>query len=315
MIDVDPATLPAAAQAGDAIEEHDGYRGFWLRTRSAEVFVATRPVFRLLSLRRPGERSLMADRSVYEQGVRLAFMEPEQIPVSFDVGNRPVESIRREGAAAARVTLAVATGLRYHVDVSLDAQLARLHLRCALENVGPVLRTVACWSVTSFPRGQGVIVVPFADAPRSRRRLVLPFWTAWPQPGVHFGRDAIAADTSAPLVNLAYKVGVITDAGWIAYARGDEALVDSGPFDARAAYPEDGANITFFEAADGESVWCEIERLGPFRMIAPGEHASLSQTIDLIKLAPAPTDAPDLLRRAIEDKLRPLPPSPDDTAP
>jgi hypothetical protein len=268
------ARLPRAP-----LDEHDGFRGAWLRTPSAEVFVAVEPRFRVLAFARPGRPSLMADVRVAEQGTRLAFMGPDQVKGSFDVGNVPADFVDRT-ASTARVRLAPAAGLRYDVTLALDADRPRLRLDYALENVAAERRTVACWSVTSFARGDGgAVVVPFGAEPRARRRLVLPWWTRWPQPNVRVGRDAIRADVTGPVAGGAYKDGLITDAGWIAFARGGEALVSSAPFDASADYAEDGANVTFFESDDPKRTWCEIEQVGPLRDLPPGESARLSETL------------------------------------
>lgn len=285
-------------EAGGGVAEVDA-GGFWLRTPAIEAYVETRPVFRLLSVRAPGGESLMADKTVSEKGLRLAVMEQEQTPRSFDVGNQPAVVVDRT-TSSVRARLSAVNGLRYTVELSLEQAAPRLRLTSTLENVGVEPRTVACWSVISFARGNGRIVVPFGRAERDRRRLVLPSWTPWPQPGVAFGRDALAADTAALVEGEAYKVGVITDAGWVAFVRGGDALVDSAPFDAGASYPEDGANVTFFEYSDARRSWCEIERVGPLKTLARGEATQLSQTIMLIKFPSSQSAKPDLLRRAIE---------------
>lgn len=277
-------------------------RGFWLRTSSIEAYVETHPAFRLLSVRSPGGVSLMADHTVSEKGLRLAFMEPAQSPASFDVGNQPAEVMNRT-ASTVRVRLSAAAGLRYRIELSLEQDAPRLHLACSLENTGAAPRTVACWSVISFARGNGLIVAPFGRDEDVRRRLVLPPWTPWPQPGVQFGRDTVVADTASPLRGDAYKVGLITDAGWVAFVRDGDALVDSAPFDASATYPEDGANVTFFEGSYAGRSWCEIERVGPLKTLAHGEKAHLSQTLSLIKTRPPHTAQPDTLRRAIEARI------------
>jgi hypothetical protein len=278
-------------------------RGLWLRTHSIEAYVEIYPAFRLLAVQTPGGTSLMADHTVTEKGLRLAFMEPEQTSASFDVGNQPAEVIECT-AASARFQLSAASGLRYTISVSLDRNEPRLQFACSLENVGSAPRTVACWSVISFARGNGLIVAPFGREEGVRRRLVLAPWTPWPQPGVQFGLGALVADTTSPLNGEAYKVGLISDAGWIAFVRDGEALVDFAPFDSSASYPEDGANITFFEGSDARRSWCEIERVGEMKTIAPGEKTHLSQTLVLIKTRQAQTADPDTLRRAIDAQIR-----------
>ena len=297
--------LAATLRAELINEEHDGHRGLWLRTQAAQVFVAVQPTFRVLSFSRPGERSLMADRNEPEQGLRLAFMEPEQIKASFDVGNQPAEVLERTERTV-RVRLAPAAGLRYEVTLALQSDRPRLTLEYRLENVDVRQRRIACWSVIGFPTN-GSIVAPFGKAPKARRRLVLSWWTRWPQPGIRFGRDALVADTTVVIEGNAYKVGIVNDAGWAAFVSQDErALVTRATFDAAAEYPEGGANISFFQSRDADGrTRCEVEQMGSLMQIEPGEAATLTETLDLIELPKQSRDAtPDELRARIEERLR-----------
>lgn len=282
---------------GETVETYDGYQGAWLRTDAAEVFVATEPHFRVLAFRRIGRPSLMADANVAEQGIRLAFMEPEQVPPSFDVGNQPAAFLDRTQRTA-RVQLSPAAGLRYTVELELADDSPLLRLGYVLENVGDAERRIACWSVISFAR-DGTMIAPFGTRPRSRRQIVLPWWTRWPQPGVTFGRDALAIDCSAELDGNAYKVGLRTDCGWAAFVRGDQALISTTPFDPAGEYPEGGANITLFHST-GQRIWCETEQVGTLQTIRPGEAARLSETLRLVDLPQPVAAEPDALRAQIE---------------
>ncbi len=119
---------PAATAAPAELTEHDGSRGVWLRTPAAEAFVAAEPRFRVLAFARAGQPSLMADANVAEQGVRLAFMGPDQVPPSFDVGNVPAEIVERTPSSV-RVRLAPAAGLRYEVTLTLETERPRQRRR------------------------------------------------------------------------------------------------------------------------------------------------------------------------------------------
>src|SRR5690554_5760692 len=145
--------------AEETLVEHEGHRGLWLRSDAAEVFIGIEPQFRVLSFRRPGEPSLMAGQNVAETGLRLAFMEPDQVPASFDVGNVPAEVLERTPRSV-RVRLKAAAGLQYTVRMQLDEADPALMLWYELANAGDKPRQVACWSVTSFAR-QGMIIAPF----------------------------------------------------------------------------------------------------------------------------------------------------------
>ncbi|HEV7299981.1 MAG TPA: hypothetical protein VGN72_11500 [Tepidisphaeraceae bacterium] len=308
LLGMQPVVRGATTRVAELIE-HEGSRGFWINAESTEAFVAIEPEFRVLSFRKTGETSLMADASVAQKGVRLAFMEPDQVPTSFDVGMQPAEVLKRS-ASGATVRLAPAAGLRYEVAVELaGGERPQLTLGYALQNVGDEPRVVAPWSVVAFARN-GTMVVPFGTKPRARRRLVYSWWTKLPQPGLQYGRDAVTADAAAPLAGTAMKVGVINDTGWIAFARGDRALVSKVDFDANAAYPEDGANVTFFQSGDAKAPWAETEQMGALKSVRPGESTQMRETLTLLQLGPAP-DAPadpDAWRSRIESAMGVAPP-------
>ncbi len=278
--------------SAEALEDFDGSRGVWVRSEAVETFVAVEPKFRVLAVRRPGEASLMADASHSDHGLRLAFMGPDQIPTSFDVGNVPAEIIERSPQKV-RVRLAPADGLRYSVAVTTDADRPRVTLDYELTNEASAARRVGIWSVTSYPNN-GVLVMATGEKPRSRRRLVLSWWTKWPQPGIEFGRHAIAADVSVPAAGGVYKVGLINDTGWVAYTRNDQAIVSHSTFDPAATYPEDGANITIFQTDDRTGPRCEAEQMGPLVDVAAGASTQHTETLELLNIPPNPTTLPTM---------------------
>jgi hypothetical protein len=274
------------------MQQHDGYTGVWVRSEVAEVFVATEPKFRVLAFRELKSETLFADGRTNEQGLRLAFMEPEQIPQSFEVGNQPAKVIERNDRRV-NVRLIEAAALRYDIAIAIDDREPRLNLTYTLTNVGASERRVACWSLVSYAL-DGTIVVPFGKDDRARRRLVLPWWTKWPQPNASIARSAMSVDVSKPIEGTAYKVGLITEPGWIAFARGQHALVSQIAFDADRTYPEGGANITFYIDRNR----AETEQVGPLTQLAPGEWTQMRESLRMIRFTPE-ADDPDSMARSI----------------
>lgn len=286
------ALVAACAAHADGAEQHDGFGGVWLKSASAQVFVAIEPTFRILSFRKPGEPSLLADSKTNQQGLRLAFMEPEQIPTSFDPGNQPASLVEHAGRRII-VRLKEAAGLRYEVEATLAPDAPVLDLRYTLTNVGASERRVACWSLISYAL-DGTIVVPFGDNDRARRRLVLPWWTKWPQPGVSVARSALSADASTPVAGNACKIGLTSEPGWIAFTRDKHALISTVTFDSKATYPEGGANITLYLDANR----CETEQVGPLTSLNPGASVTMHETLRLAAFAPTDHN-PDTMAKAL----------------
>jgi hypothetical protein len=187
------------------------------------------------------------------------------------------------------------------VEISLETDRARMKLDYQLENTGDKPRCIACWSVMSFPP-RGYILAPFGEL-HARRKLLLPWWTAWPQPGVGFGINALLMDASTKAVGDAYKIGVITSSGWIAFVRENEVIVSTVPFIPDATYPEDGANLALFKSGTSGHGRCETEQMSPLMEVSPEKSVRLSETLDLITIQNHPPAEADEIRKLIDQEL------------
>lgn len=289
--------------------EHDGFRGMWVRSDAIEAFVAVEPKFRILAIRKPGTESLLADAKIDEPGIRLAFMGPDQVKTSFDVGRTAAEPV-----GPGRFRLKPADGLQYTVTLNPDADQPKLAIVYELKNVGDQPRTIGVWSVTSFPC-DGVVSIPTAQQRRARRRVVMSWWSRYPIPGLVFGRDAMRFDTAGTREPGVMKIGLITDAGWAAFVRGRQAILTRVPFDPAGQYPEDGPNITVFQGINPEGSRAEIEQMSPLKRLLPAETVSMTETFELLDLpekidlpkewATGPAGEADTLRAKIEAATRP----------
>ncbi|MCC6240691.1 MAG: hypothetical protein IT448_10380 [Phycisphaerales bacterium] len=286
-----PTEASQQGMTDSALQEHDGYKGIWLRTAQAEVFVALKPKFLLLSLQRPGQSSLLGDATLPEQGIRLMVMKPSQTDDSPVPGRQPAKLLNR-GISSARVQLDPGADLQYLVELRLSDEAPVLEITYELKNVGQHEQYVAAWSLASFAR-DGQMVIPFGRQPKANRRLVLPWWSPWPQSTIAMGRDTLLIDAGAPVVSGFYKMGVITDAGWSAFVRGSQALVRMSAYENHRSYPEDGANVTVYQADADEPErrgWCELELVWPLEKLLPQQTSRQQETIRLISLTKAPVE-------------------------
>lgn len=293
-----PADSVASDRGAVVLQDHDGYEGRWLTNEHAEVFVAIEPKFRLLSLRKRGQASLMARSSEPHAGVRLAYMEPRQSKDSFDPGEQPGRLVACETShAIAELQPSDQTQTRYRVEVSLADDAPRLSIALRLENLSDTTRAYAPWLLTSFPR-TGRIIVPYGEEPRALRRLALPFWSRLPQQGLRWGFDALMMNLDEPLSGRAFKMGLATDSAWAAYQNGSRVLLSESPRIDHARYPEGNANLTLFQMdADGDA-WAEIEHVGALVEIAPGDAAMLEVSLSLLVVEDS-VDDPDEMRLMI----------------
>jgi hypothetical protein len=289
--------------------DHDGYRGVWVKSDKIEAFVGLQPKFRILSVRKPGGDSLMADAKIDEPGLRLAFMSPGQVKTSFDPGNTTAEQ-----TSPGTFRLKPADGLQFTVTLKPDPDKPQLMIGYELQNVSDTERQLACWSIISYPC-DGMISLATGQQRRARRRMVMSWWSRWPVPGLVFGRDALSFDTAAAKEPGVMKLGLITDTGWVAFVRGDEALVSSVTYADAGTYPEDGPNITVFQTVGPNMSRAETEQMSTLGQLKPGDHFTMIETIDLLTIpasvplpkewAPGAAGEADALRKRIETVLLP----------
>lgn len=311
---------------GGALASHGGYEGVWLRGERVEAFVAVSPRVRVMVLRPreavpggpgvPGAGVLLRQGEAVEVGIRSAFMEPGQVPASYEPANQAGEVVARgPGRVEVATGPGAASGLALVMRVEVVEEAVALpgvrgglpgagvRVTHRFVNHGGAARELAAWSIVSLPRA-GFAVVPFGVEPRQVRRLVLPWWARLPQPGLRAGFNAGAFDFEAAVNGGAFKFGAITDAGWVAAIRGRGGIVSLVPRQPGAAYPEGGANVTVFVSGDPDHPWAEIEQVGPLRRVEPGGSIELTETLLLLSFdAPPPPNDPDAARAAVEAQL------------
>lgn len=290
-------SLSCAAVWARAAEEP---QGAWLRRPHAEAFIQVSPNLRVRQFQRPGRPSLLAEAPSPEIGLRVAVMEPEQNPLSYEVTQASAAVVEEgESFVLARTEVAPQSKLSLDLRAELDAAEPVLRLTYRLTNHGDAERTLSIWSLVALPR-KGVGVVAAGDRPRPLRRLVLPFWSAVPNAGFHLGRNSVLLDFDAPLTGNAFKAGVVNELGEVAAVREGEAILMHSPFVPGATYPEGGANITLFQLG-GERAWAEIEQVGPLTAVPPGGALERVETLRLFAVTPPVQPTPDAWLKAVQD--------------
>lgn len=263
--------------------EFAGHRGLQLSNGEVEVFVTTDFGPRVLRYARAGGENMMGvhpeaavptDLGEWRPlGGHRLWVAPEGMLGSYAPDDGPVE-VREDGALSAAFSRAAdAAGFAKELVVTLDASGSGVMLTHRITNAGPFPVEVAPWAIT-IVRGGGEVLLPHepfrahGDALLPARPLVLwpftdmndPRWT-W---GERFVRLRTDPDRAHP-----QKVGAGNSLGWCAYRAGGDVYVKRFGFDARARYPDFGANCETYVAGD----YAEVESLGPLAVLAPGESA------------------------------------------
>lgn len=285
------AALPLAAQTN----QYEGFTGFWLENDRAEAFAIATPYPRVLVFRlKGGENPLHVTREYEYIGVRSWFFEPTQIPESGLPALQPATA-ERTGPRSVRLTAAPddRSGLQLIMEVALDSERPVLQIRHGFKNMRAEKRRIACWALSVIRPAAGVGIAPW----RTEGRRSLLFWpsTHPNEVGIHLGPRVLALDYRIEPQNGWQKVGTNSDAGWIAFVWGENALKSTVAHAPNAEYPEDGGTVTMFnstsEVFDGKPRFGEIENVGPLSELRPGETLWMEQELEL--LAGIETDDPE----------------------
>lgn len=158
-----------------------------------------------------------------------------------------------------------------------------------LRNDSPMPWDGAAWAITCV-QPQGVAVVPWGAGSRGWRNNMVRYWS-------RVGDAAFAVDSEqwqvGPEVFRAVprgqvgKVGLYTDAGWLAWLRKDSTFIKRfAPVREENAYSEGGCNVELYTCAH----FVELETLGPTLTVYPGQELVHQETWILSSQVIAPND-------------------------
>jgi len=186
------------------------------------------------------------------------------------------------------------TGLQITRELILEPGAARAVLRRTMRNASDHPVRWSLWDVTQLDCGNG------RGAPRPDCHISIPFNPASRFPDgyvVLYGPhdNAQWRTERSPVFGVEYagalgKVGLDSQAGWVAFSDGEWALLHQFDVDAGADYPDCGATVEVWTHGPGVAAgvdfgqeqlrgeFMEMEVLGPFESLSPGEQASADIT-------------------------------------
>ena len=190
--------------------------------------------------------------------------------------------------------------IRKTMRIALDPASTCVTVTHHAENAGEKAFAAATWGLSVMQPG-GIEIIPLpplGEHPRDllpNRTMILWPFTDMSDPRWRWGRrfvtlrQANAGPTKAGLAHTEH---------WIAYYRGGSLFLKTIEFDEGATYPDRGCN---FETFTNEEM-LEVETLGPFRHLAPGESTSHTEQWQLFDKVTAPPDDDD---EALADWISP----------
>lgn len=284
------------------VETFEGIEGCWLRGETAEAFISGNPHPRVVAFRLKGGQSpFLVTTANQFYGIRTWFLEPVQTPEAPLPAALPAKlelvgprSVRLVGSEEPK------TQLQVIMEIEIDQSAPILRIRHGLRNLSKNGRTLAAWAINALPH-KGACLTPLAKDPSIFRSYIIFNGVDASDPSLKVGCDAVGIDYRLATRKGWVKTGTNTDAGYVAYLWGNQALKSSVAYEPGANYPEGGGTITMFQLGkSADQGFCEIENVGPLKNVAAGQTLWMDQELQLISNVPLEGDSVDSWRAALD---------------
>ena len=222
---------------------------------------------------------------------------PEDQTRTYSPDNSPV--VVKQGAGQVRFIqdVEVGTGIQKEIEIKLAPNRAQVELVHRLRNTGVWPIELAPWALSVMAPG-GTVIIPLPPrGPHPKNLLpgnLLTLWryTDMSDPRWTWGRKYILLRQDASPQSTPQKLGALVPDGWSGYALNDQLFVKKFACIAGANYADFGCNFETF--TDREML--EVETLGAFTKIAPGQAVEHIETWSLFDGVPAPQSDRDVER-------------------
>lgn len=175
------------------------------------------------------------------------------------------------------------------IRVQIDPKEGRIHLVQSIRNDST--KPVHCgpWGLSMMAPG-GEVIVPSrpqgaaATGLLPDRSLVLWPYTSFKDPRLEIQDDSVRVHTNTQ--PQAFKVGLRSPQGWLAYLHHDVAFVLRTPFDLTAHYPDYGCNAEVYT----NGVFVELEVLAGMAELEPGAWLHLEEDWEIFPFSGSPDE-------------------------
>lgn len=230
----------------------------------------------------------------YFRGGHRLWHSPEAMPRTYMPDNHGALVTEIEGGVRIDQPAEVWTHIAKRLEIQLDPNQARVHVRHELRNEGAWTVELAAWALTMLrPGGVGIFPQPTGNVDANgllpNRQITL-----WPYSNAQDARfrldDEFILVQAAPQVPP-LKFGYLNLHGWIGYW--SEACLFVKRFDAPSAavlFPDGGCNVESY----CNDRFIELETLGPLTQLAPGEslsHTEVWEVFDSLNVEFIPPEA------------------------
>ncbi len=191
------------------------------------------------------------------------------------------------------------TGIQKEVDILLSPDSASVRVTHRLRNLNLWSVELAPWAISVMEAG-GTSILPLPPRRPHPENLApgnsLTYWTYTDltDPRWRIGRAFILLRQD-PAHRDPQKIGLMTPAGWIAYARNRHLFVVHAAYVPGAVYPDLGSSLETYASAD----MLEVETLGPMARIEPRAFVEHVEEWSLFGDVPTPENDVDVLTHVL----------------
>lgn len=232
------------------------------------------------------------------RGGHRLWHSPESFPRTYIPDNAGLQVEQIESGVRLVQPVEASTGIRKMLEVVLETERPAVHLKHYLKNEGLWPIELSPWAITQLPLG-GVAILPqqvgaldFAGLLPNRQLVLWPY-TRWSDPRLEMHDDFILLRGQAYIPPC--KVGYTNRAGWAAYLRNGVLFCKRFDPKTHLTFPDFGSNVECY----CNDRFIEVETLGPFTRLEPGDTVSHSETWEVYSLKGDKTDI-EAVREAVE---------------
>ena len=213
------------------------------------------------------------------RGGHRLWIAPEADPWSYEPDNEPYASaIQISGGIRTVQAAGPIAGLEKQMDIVFDQETGGVSILNKLTNRTDHPVHCGAWTIAVMGlNGRAILPLPEKRFPPNQILTAVQRWATWSytdfaDPRWTWGSRFLFLRQD-PAAAVPQKIGMESDAGWMAYERENMLFIKKYSHFAGAEYPDYGTNVQTYT----NSEILELEQLGPLSTLQPGESLSLPE--------------------------------------
>ncbi|NJN80536.1 MAG: hypothetical protein HC797_08730 [Anaerolineales bacterium] len=207
------------------------------------------------------------------------------MPRTYSIDDQPVEIVGEKNSLRISQQVEIETGIEKSIEIKLNEDKPQVIIHHTLINRNLWQIECAPWAITQFKTG-GMAILPQTKEDTGvlpNRSMTLWSYADIKSPHVTLGNEYILIRAE---MNSPFKIGFPNPRGWLAYWWNKMLFVK------RAMYYRD---IAYYDFGSSSECYCndeflELETLSPITKLNPNESVTHTETWELYKDIPLPTD-------------------------